>query len=605
VGYIKSRLIEEQERGFRSVGYRFACPDCVGERALSTVVREAADSPRCDYCETASASGSIAMSVDSLLQVIMDGLNSEYGDPAEELPWEGEYIGETMDTHDVLDDAACDISNADLLGDIVSAFGGREWCKRDYFRLRDDEALIAGWDRFADQVMHRIRYFFLSGRDLEAGELDAEVPDAANTLIGIGKAVDEVGLVRPYPAGTRWLRARSHGPGEAPAGVAQLGPAPAQSAGANRMSPAGIPMFYGTRERATAVSEITAIPQKARDPLVTIGTFVTARASQLVDLTDLPPLPSLFDESQRYLRGPVQFLRRFVERISQPISRDGAEHIEYVPTQVVTEWFRHIFTTDDGVRVDGLVYPSVRDASGVCCVLFADRAGFCDIAPGWQQDQQNLLALETVETVVVHRGYQAFMASPELETSRADGLRALQRTDLFDLEEWNEFIRRPRTPEYEAFCGRCREVAARFDLMEYVVRRACLLLEYSPESEPFPIEAARPHAQIVAAAGINPVFLSWLLFAAAHVGLPVVYRDENGAEATVVSLPMPIGPSEPLLPELRPSVDEAFALRLDVPADYPQMAASAFAQETQDKVHRLLEFLGYPADRWVSAARRS
>src|SRR5260370_4327013 len=151
---MKSRLIEDQERGFRSVGPRLACPGCVGERALSTVVREAADSPRCDYCATASARGSIAMSVDSLLQVITDGLNSEYGDPAEELPWAGEYIGETMDTHDVLDDAGCDISNAALLSDIVSAFGDREWCKRDYFRLRDDEALIAGWARFPDQGVH-------------------------------------------------------------------------------------------------------------------------------------------------------------------------------------------------------------------------------------------------------------------------------------------------------------------------------------------------------------------------------------------------------------------------------------------------------------------
>jgi hypothetical protein len=57
--------------------------------------------------------------------------------------------------------------------------------------------------------------------------------------------------------------------------------------------------------------------------------------------------------------------------------KDGREHIDYVPTQVVTEYFRHVFKDGDGQPVKGILYPSARQDGGVCCVLFfeADQCG--------------------------------------------------------------------------------------------------------------------------------------------------------------------------------------------------------------------------------------
>ena len=80
------------------------------------------------------------------------------------------------------------------------------------------------------------------------------------------------------------------------------------------------------------------------------------------------------------------------------MSRDGLEHVDYVPTQVVTEWFRHVFQTEDGAHVDGVIYPSARFDGGVCCVLFLDAAACCDFRPGWQADPTKLIALETFMT---------------------------------------------------------------------------------------------------------------------------------------------------------------------------------------------------------------
>lgn len=49
-------------------------------------------------------------------------------------------------------------------------------------------------------------------------------------------------------------------------------------------------------------------------------------------------------------RGGLLFLREFVKSITLPVVHDGREHIEYVPTQVLTEYFRQQVTTLDGQR---------------------------------------------------------------------------------------------------------------------------------------------------------------------------------------------------------------------------------------------------------------
>lgn len=54
----------------------------------------------------------------------------------------------------------------------------------------------------------------------------------------------------------------------------------------------------------------------------------------------------------------VQFLWQFVNEISKPVAHDGSEHIEYVPTQVVSEYFAQAFQYAKGKRIDGLIYPS-------------------------------------------------------------------------------------------------------------------------------------------------------------------------------------------------------------------------------------------------------
>ena len=66
------------------------------------------------------------------------------------------------------------------------------------------------------------------------------------------------------------------------------------------------------------------------------------------------------------------FLHQFARDIAKCVKKDGREHIEYVPTQVVTEFFRRVFTEPGGQSVDGILYTSSKTGAG-CCVLFLDE----------------------------------------------------------------------------------------------------------------------------------------------------------------------------------------------------------------------------------------
>ena len=130
----------------------------------------------------------------------------------------------------------------------------------------------------------------------------------------------------------------------------KLGAPPLVKAAANRMSPAGIPMFYGSSDVDTAVAEIGTHSDKTH---AIVGRFEPARELKVVDLTNLPERPSIFG-GDADLYHQVVFLQQFIKDVTLPVILDGREHIDYVPTQVFTEYLRYSFPAP----IDGIVFPS-------------------------------------------------------------------------------------------------------------------------------------------------------------------------------------------------------------------------------------------------------
>ena len=83
---------------------------------------------------------------------------------------------------------------------------------------------------------------------------------------------------------------------------------------------------------------------------------------------DIPRRPTIFDKSDYW---GIRFLHEFTKEVSKPISNRNT--MEYVPTQVMTEFFRYNIKPS----INGIVYMSSKNRTK-CCVLFLDNAQCTD-----------------------------------------------------------------------------------------------------------------------------------------------------------------------------------------------------------------------------------
>lgn len=172
--------------------------------------------------------------------------------------------------------------------------------------------------------------------------------------------------------GTSLYRARFQKPGEHLTTAKQLGPPlEHQAVQANRMSPAGIVMFYASDAPETALRETA-----SDEGTFVVGRFETRRDAIILDFTQLPPIPTLFEEVPDSLeynpRKVLSFLHHVTSAMSQPIARDDRVHINYVPTQIVTEYLRSRVLYE-AVRVEGIRFPSAVDQNKASYVIFASQ----------------------------------------------------------------------------------------------------------------------------------------------------------------------------------------------------------------------------------------
>lgn len=197
--------------------------------------------------------------------------------------------------------------------DLHNAIPQAEWCQRDPYAATPTQALTWGWEAFRQFVKHQRRYTFLSEDHttrLGAGEIPMHAMPAA-----IAEAVDDAGLIVPLPMGATFWRVCVHKAGEKYTRAADIGPAPDKHARDNRMSPKGIGAFYGASSTDGARREVAGYADAPDEG--SVAAFKTIVPLDVLDLRELPGLPSLFDSERRHLRAPVQFLRGFVKDITQ------------------------------------------------------------------------------------------------------------------------------------------------------------------------------------------------------------------------------------------------------------------------------------------------
>ena len=358
---LKDQLIEQYEQGWDDT-YGSVCAGCVNDDALKKILRESeAENMHCDFC------GSVpAAPLDTLLESFVNGLPNEYDRAIDHLWWdsrEGGFHGApTWDTYDLVHYEFGDVfTSEELLDAFCSAVHEIDWVEKDFITRRRDDVLTEAWDRFCEAVKYKTRFVIWLLKpeedDLYPGEIFP-----AKILEHITWLFEPLKLVRVLPAGHRVWRARPHSePIEHTA--YDLGTVPEEKASrTNRMSPAGIPMFYRADDPDTAIGEVTFSPEGTH---VTWCQFELTEDLRVVDLTRLPAEPGMFDPELGWLRREIRFLHMFVKQLIAPVETDR-EDIEYVPTQIVTEYLLHVL--DGGERVRGLIYQS-SIAQGACVAL--------------------------------------------------------------------------------------------------------------------------------------------------------------------------------------------------------------------------------------------
>lgn len=369
MGRAKQRMIELQGRGFDEV-YGNVCENCFEDRGLKEYIKKIAINDTCDFCDMDAANSMVAP-LEDVIEHIIRCIRTEWV-PLDEsgAPWDSEdkgYVTSSTEFDDLLRDLDPGINSEQLFEYIVESVDSWYWA-RPFASTTENEVLQFLWDRFKQLVTHESRFvlgMLHDDQDYEWHDPYSFPPHAILRLLGDG--VLKLSLIKRLPKDTEIFRVRTnikHSFHD----VAELGPPPSEKAiAANRMSPAGISMFYGSVEEETALGET--IGNKGDKGIASIATFKLMEELLILDLTSLPPIPSIFEYERLDDRCVLIFIHDFINDLTRPIAQDESVNVEYIPTQIVTEFFRHIFRYN-GSKINGIKYPSSRVEGGASYVLF-------------------------------------------------------------------------------------------------------------------------------------------------------------------------------------------------------------------------------------------
>lgn len=370
MNYIREDVIIYDLQNSVTEDEKHICRDCVGNVHLKEYIKKYGVMSKCSYCGNKRKSVTLK---DLLENKIMNGIYFAYDEADNCLGWcDGEYASQTYDTYDLIHDELAgelNFRNDNIADDICDLMDDRTWCHADPYGETQDERDFYTWQSFCDLVMHRIRYLFTKGKNIYP---NYDMSNPENILETIAGYAEMMHLIKTYKSTSKTYgkvyRGRMHDADQLLDEASDFGPPPYKIAAANRMSAEGIPIFYAAYDEQTVLNEI----YDSQKECATIAAFNLNRTLTLLNLDRLKSIkiPSIFDEENRKKRSAIKFLKKFALYISRSIKEAPA--IEYVPTQIVTEYFRYVFETSDKQKVDGIIYSSAQNDGSRCVALFMD-----------------------------------------------------------------------------------------------------------------------------------------------------------------------------------------------------------------------------------------
>ena len=384
------------------------CADHFDSTFLQKYIKENGNVGECSYCHKRH----IVLPLPDFVKLVRSKIESEFenvddaglptersyfDDDDEELPGLRRFMGFTApseaqcyeDTAEVLDAIDLLPQPEALYNDILEALPSHAWISSDPFIISRDDELSLHWNNFSEMVKHRQRFTFWTKKEYSGvpSEYDNCLMDILHEL---GSLIHEPDLCKVLEPKELIYRARPITE-DTPLEFKEITSPPDDYASQGRMSPAGISMFYGGFDEETVRRECTPKTKHDGKGRFLIGKFHPRKPLLILDLTDIPK--PLFWEQNGDYREKLSFLNIFSKEISKPIVSDDKIHIEYVPTQVFTEYLRYVFKYYGKESLDGVKYRSSIN-NRPCIVLFCN-----------QKESEGILSLESIEDVTCYERF--------------------------------------------------------------------------------------------------------------------------------------------------------------------------------------------------------
>lgn len=365
MGRVKQRQLELEARGLSHIPDKRICIKHFTDKSIVNFIRKNYLHGYCDYCKKELK----VVEFEDLMNFIMDGISNFYEDAANFMSYnsqEGGYLGEIYTPDELIQEQIELYAEPfEVVEDIVDSIEDLAWAQPDLYYANIKDEMEYQWEYFKSIIKHKSRYLFNSKNNNQT--------KAFKILHSVGGLISRQKIIRIIPKGTKLYRCRQHDSKTDITEIKQITSPPDELAiYPNRFSPSGISMFYSAFDKETAIHETISRRDKTNE-YVTIGEFETLKDYFVVDFTRFPRIPSIFgitDKKNYYLK---LFLRSFVRDITKPITKNGKEHTEYVPTQVVTEYLRYPFNRQRKFKIEGIVYHSAQNAKCKSGVFFWDN----------------------------------------------------------------------------------------------------------------------------------------------------------------------------------------------------------------------------------------
>lgn len=373
MGYWKHYQIEQEElmaKGYilPDKGKKFLCADHYQNKYLKKYISDNGVAGVCSYCGNHTTVLDLSDFVEYVGGKLTDWLEdideadlflekSFYDDDSEEIPGcqrASGYIAPDYasyyDTNDeVMDDFDLRSDNSTLDGDLSSYLYMERKIRRDPTSMMLSDELSYRWEQFCRLVKGERRYTFFKSPMFEL----ADGQDSDN---GLSDILSELGSVihaaeRIIPAGTPLFRCRPADNGEPVTKFEHITAPPVPATKTNRLSPVGISIYYGSFDKDTPYKETKHYETKLKDCYY-MGSFHTKRDLSVVDLTTLE-----CDFWMKDLWQETLILKRFHKEITKAIKPEDGE-VEYIPSQIFTEYLRYLCKSKKGAAYDGIIYSS-------------------------------------------------------------------------------------------------------------------------------------------------------------------------------------------------------------------------------------------------------